>query len=552
MAWNVVMFSRLYYKVNGGEEKVWDGLHDLPRLVGTQVQLDAIGGTNNSWTTSASRGNNQDLFFEIAALNGGSGHNFWQEVHGMPNNGIILIYRESGNDNLSFAIQKTSGGMRFGYKLGSSYTWSPGTNWGVFAIDSEGAERPGLIHDSSINYAIITDGTRYSLCEVDLGGQQYPNVSDDTNYYSLRCGALGNEVSNVLTYLLVGRIPVPSEDPYAPGGTSEPGGGGGNYDDESDAVSVPGLPSLNLSINGFVTAYSPTLTQLNDLADFIWSDWLSGGPTLPKIFASPESAIISLHMLPFTPSTSSAIEVTVGHYASGVSMDPMTQQFYVINCGSLTIDEYWGNYLDYNPYLKLTLFLPYVGEITLNPDEVVTHEITVKYHVDAMTGAFVCFIIRDDDKILGEYQGNCSLQVPISSANYAQLHSALLGLAGSAITSGAQAVTGGVSGLLDGGAGVLKSAAGVMDSKIRHSHSGALGSASGFMGSQRPYLIIERARQCLPRDLNKFAGYPSQITSSLGDLTGFVSVSEIVLDGIPLTDGELAELRGILEGGIYL
>lgn len=340
--------------------------------------------------------------------------------------------------------------------------------------------------------------------------------------------------------------------PYLAGGTSEPGGGKGNYDDASDSVTMPGVPPLNLSINGFVTAYAPTITQINDLATFIWSDWLSGGPTLPKIFANPEDAIISLHMLPFTPSTSSAIEVTVGHYASGVQMDPMTNQFYTINCGSLAIEEYWGNYLDYNPYTKLTLFLPYVGEITLNPDEVMTRTITIKYRVDAMTGAFVCFILRDDDKILGEYQGNCSLEVPISSANYAQLHSALLGLAGSAVGMAAGAAGSGISGLLSGGTNVLTSAAGMMDSKIRHSHSGALGSASGFMGSQSPYLIIERARQCLPVDLNKFAGYPSQITETLGDLSGFTSVSEIILDGIPLTDEELAELREILKGGVYL
>lgn len=349
-----------------------------------------------------------------------------------------------------------------------------------------------------------------------------------------------------------GSLPVP--DPYKPGGTSTTSGheAAGSFDNSSDAIGEPALPALNLSINGFVTAYAPTLTQINNLAAFIWSDWLSSGPTLPKIFANPEDAIISLHMLPFEPSTSTAIEVTVGHFASAVYMDPMTLQFYVINCGSLTIDEYWGNYLDYNPYTKLTLFLPYVGEITLNPDEVMTRTITIKYHVDAMTGAFVAFVLRDDDKILGEYQGNCSLEVPISSANYAQLHSALLGLAGAAVGMAAGAAGSGISGLLSGATNVLTSAAGMMDSKVRHSHSGALGSASGFIGSQSPYLIIERARQCLPEDLNQFAGYPSQITAELKNLHGFTSVSEIILDGIPLTDEELAELREILKGGVYL
>lgn len=428
----------------------------------------------------------------------------------------------------------------------------------VFCDDGNGGEY-GILAQRVENFAI---GWRYWMSiQVDLdAGKAVPTtlvlISPDSvtgnASITISGGGVETNVTKAKALFDVVDDALMAPDPYLPAGTSETGGGAGSFDDVSDAVTMPGLPALNLSINGFVTAYAPTLTQINNLATFVWSDWLSGGPTLPKIFASPEDAVISLHMLPFTPSTGTAVEVTVGNYASDVYMDPMTEQFYTINCGSLDIEEYWGNYLDYNPYTKLTLFLPYVGEITLNPDEVMTQTITIKYRVDAMTGAFVAFVLRDDDKIIGEYQGNCSLQVPISSANYAQLHSALLGLAGSAVSMAVGAAGSGISGLLSGGSGVLTSAAGMMDSKIRHSHSGALGSASGFMGSQSPYLIIERARQCLPSSLNTFAGYPSQITARLGDLHGFTSVSEIILDGIRLTDEELAELREILKGGVYL
>lgn len=471
------------------------------------------------------------------------GINLWGLASGMSNGEKLYVYNPEIGDLFALFIWKSSDEFYVGTRQGGvdDTTYYRINPFFLTAEDPESVitfpqEALGFLYNETtqhFNFYVI------SITSNTLQGYYYWQTFDWTQ-----------AINNVLTMLFFKNLP--SSDPYVPGSTSETGGGEGSFDDASDAVTMPGAPALNLSINGFVTAYAPTLTQINDLATFIWSDWLSGGPTLPKIFANPEDAIISLHMLPFTPSTSTAIEVTVGHYASGVSMDPMTNQFYTITCGSLTIEEYWGNYLDYNPYTKLTLFLPYVGEITLNPDEVMTRTITIKYRVDAMTGAFVAFILRDDDKILGEYQGNCSLQVPISSANYAQLHSALLGLAGAAVGTAVGAAGSGISGLLSGGTNVLTSAAGMMDSKIRHSHSGALGSASGFMGSQEPYLIIERARQCLPVDLNKFAGYPSQITETLGALSGFTSVSEIVLDGIPLTDEELGELREILKGGVYL
>lgn len=491
-------------------------------------------------------GATKPIYDDIVTIHGSGGIGLWSTVNALTAGGDTLkiwnanlgksVYLEIRRQNASTAQFRT-------------VNHDAATEWRTLTDFTQPSQGYGSMPEPSMNIGFLQNEDDNTI--VLLTQRTYSNNANTYHYYYINSAAI-DAVDSANFIIMLSDIPPTPEQPYEQGGFSEPGGGDGTYDDTSDTVTMPGLPGLNLSINGFVTAYAPTLTQINDLATFIWSDWLSGGPTLPKIFANPEDAVISLHMLPFEPSTSSAIEVTVGHFASGVNMDPMTNQFYTINCGSLAIDEYWGNYLDYNPYTKLTLFLPYVGEITLNPDEVMTRTITIKYRVDAMTGAFVAFILRDDDKIIGEYQGNCSLQVPISSANYAQLHSALLGLAGSAVGMAAGAAGSGISGLLSGGTNVLTSAAGMMDSKVRHSHSGALGSASGFMGSQTPYLIIERARQCLPDGLNRFAGYPSQITETLGELSGFTSVSEIVLDGIPLTDEELTELREILKGGVYL
>lgn len=548
MAWQRVVYNRLYYTINGGTEQQLDGTRLAPMCGDSVSELDTYGGTAHDYTYSGNRNTAPERYNAVAALAGGIGID-WKSIYdSMANGQDVLIYRESGNSDFAFVMRKDT--SRAGFNCGAKWFNDISIdNTCIFRITQTVSDGyyPDSIPQTVVNMSWIFNGSRFSLYYTAI--YSHTNV----NYYMMSTVASSSVISNILVYLLIGNVPPsPSGDPYSEGGTSETGGGEGSFDDVSDGVTMPGVPSLNLSVNGFVTAYAPTLAQINALATFVWSDWLSGGPTLPKIFANPEDAIISLHMLPFEPSTSSAVEVTVGNYGSGVYMDPMSQQFYTVNCGELEIEEYWGNYLDYNPYTKLTLFLPYVGEITLNPDEVMTHVITIKYRVDAMTGAFVAFILRDDDKILGEYQGNCSLQVPISSANYAQLHSALLGLAGSAVSLAVGAAGSGISGLLSGGSGVLTSAAGMMDSKIRHSHSGALGSASGFMGSQSPYLIIERARQCLPDGLNRFAGYPSQITETLGDLSGFTSVSEIVLDGIPLTDEELAELREILKGGVYL
>ena len=170
-------------------------------------------------------------------------------------------------------------------------------------------------------------------------------------------------------------------------------------------------------------------------------------------------------------------------------------------------------------------------------------------------------------KILAQYQGNCSLQAPTSSADYSRLNSAIL-TAATAAVGGAVGIGAAAAGAGSVGAGIaagageaarnIPSFAGnamnVQQAKVNHSHSGALGGASGFMGSQKPYLLIHRARQSVPADANTFKGYPCNAKFNLSDLegSGFTVVRNVKLDGLKLSEGELEELRGILGSGIYL
>lgn len=66
--------------------------------------------------------------------------------------------------------------------------------------------------------------------------------------------------------------PSGGNDPYNPGGNSGQGGGTGNFDNTTVPVDIPGLPSLSASDTGFISLYNPSISQLNSLASFMWSD----------------------------------------------------------------------------------------------------------------------------------------------------------------------------------------------------------------------------------------------------------------------------------------
>ena len=88
--------------------------------------------------------------------------------------------------------------------------------------------------------------------------------------------------------------------------------------------------------------------------------------------------------------------------------------------------------------------------------------------------------------------------------------------------------------------------------KPRIQRSGSIGGAAGLMSIQKPYFILTRPRQALPENQNKYTGYPSFITSKLGDLTGMTYVYEIHLEGIPCTTEEQNEIENLLKSGVIL
>ena len=366
----------------------------------------------------------------------------------------------------------------------------------------------------------------------------------------------GSQLQNILEWmhvLFVDEIipPEPSDDPYYPGGTSEPSGTPtGTYDDTSDVIDLPTIPGFNLAANSILNVYSPDTSDLTLLGNYLWSNFDLTDPTktLSKIFTNPLDYILSLHVLPFKVSTSTAQTVTLGGFATTVSMKPINAQFVDVDCGSLDVEEYWGNYLDYT-YTSITLCLPYVGQVELDPDEVMGKTLKLKYRCDVITGAFVCFLYVSGEKVLGEYSGNCSMQMPVSAADYSRLNAAVLGVAATAAS--------GFAGAIAKGAGAAAAMAGslvstVQGAKMGVQHSGGLTGAPGFMGTQKPYVIIHRPRQSVPASYNTFAGYPSNVTMKLSDCTGFTSVRQIILDGVPFTLAELEELEGILKGGVII
>lgn len=347
------------------------------------------------------------------------------------------------------------------------------------------------------------------------------------------------------------------DNPYEfdPNAISYSGGGNGSFDNTSDTIGVPSLPTLSAVSAGFVTMYSPTVGQLNALANFLWTDNAFDPANFKKLFTDPMECIIGLTIVPVSPQTSGSTEISVGYVGTGVNASKLSSQYAELSCGTINAKEFWGSYLDYSPFTKIHIYLPYIGIREINADDVMNKTIGVTYHIDLLSGACTAFVTVDGS-VLYQFNGQCSINVPMAASNFTEMiHSAISAIGSVAMTasgaSAASALTGAaaIGTAAQMGANAANSASA---SKPSFSHSGQMGGSGGMLAVQTPYLIIERPRQCVAEGVNAFEGFPSNINYKLYDLTGYTVVESIHLDGFTCTDNEAAEILSLLKGGVIL
>lgn len=331
-------------------------------------------------------------------------------------------------------------------------------------------------------------------------------------------------------------------DPYSPGGGSGTGGGTGTFDGTGDDIEIPGLPTLSATDTGFITLFNPSAGQLKNLANYMWSNGFDL-ETFKKLFADPMDCILGLSIVPVAVPNGGASAVSVGNISTGVSMTKAASQYVEVDCGTLNIEEYWGAYLDYDPFTKAEIYLPYIGTHALAVDDIMGKSVHVVYHVDILSGACAAYV-KCGGSVLYTFIGQCSSSIPVTGNDWTNVINGVLSIAGAV---GSMVATGGASAPM--AAATIASTA-VNSMKPSVEKSGSMSGTGGMLGIQTPYIILTRPRQALPASQNKFTGYPSFITENLGSLSGYTEIESVHLVNISATESELSEIENLLKSGV--
>ena len=345
----------------------------------------------------------------------------------------------------------------------------------------------------------------------------------------------------------------PGSDPYDGLGEGSMGGG---------SVGIPGFPGLTATSTGIIGLFAPSTSQMQQLADYMWTDFGGTGTgvvevleeiveALKRMISNPLDYVIGLNIIPSQGlSIGGSSVIKFGFVSSGVSMARLSNQYFTVDCGSITFPPLCGNtFLDYAPYSKFSIYLPYIGVKDVDANDFVGHTIGVVYHGDTVTGGVTAYITKDGS-VMYQYSGCCALNIPLSADNWGNTISGAVQIATSLVAAGASGGAAGVGMAAAKGAASVAANPSLLSPQV--SHSGAVSGGAGCMAVQYPFVIREAVRFHSTEGFNKYSGYPSYYKRSLGAVSGFTTVLDVHLENVPATNGEIAEIENLLKSGVIL
>lgn len=368
-----------------------------------------------------------------------------------------------------------------------------------------------------------------------------------------RTGPTGNFYFNGSTV-----DPSAGDDPYIdagyPASTAPGGASGGSFDFTDEGLTGVHTPGLDLLGCGLITAWRPTKAILAQLASWLWVT--TPGQVIQQLFGNPINAIIGLNIVPVSPPVDGGTNtIHFGLEDSHVACPMITSQHVTVDCGSLTVAPKYGSYMDYAPQTSAELYLPYVGGMQIDVNDVIDRTLSIKYQVDVVSGACVAYVYVDG-KLHYQRSGSCAATAPITGSQMPNVISGVLSIVGSVAGAVASAGASGagtaakVASGISTGLDVAGSAANMMKQSI--SYAGTVAGWAGLLGAQKPYLVLSLPHAAIPAGQAGLMGYPAWVGGRLGDFHGRTSCAATHLTIPTATDEEIEEIKGLLETGVYL
>lgn len=344
--------------------------------------------------------------------------------------------------------------------------------------------------------------------------------------------------------------------------------------------------------SGLIHVYNPTPGEFVGFGNWLWVTYADA--TIDKIWNNPFDGIIGAHELYATPQRDGRDNIRSGFLVCPVTSDLVRQRYTEIDCGTVIVPEFYGNYFDYSPYSQAYIYLPFIGINEVSIDDIVGHAVNIRYRVDAYNGSCIAMIYVAKSgyrNLCYQFAGNCAVEVPLAGGSQAAIKAGMLqaeaysraaiqsaqiqktASIGSGILNGAAgssfagplagiigALAGGTSGYIQGSANVAaaKLQGQAMQEAARYAnkssvqHSGQFGASHGAMGLKTPFIMIRNPIQVKVVNYNNDYGFPAHKRVIIGGCTGYLRVREVNVISAHATNEEKRAIEEELKAGVYV
>ena len=309
-------------------------------------------------------------------------------------------------------------------------------------------------------------------------------------------------------------------------------------DDNSDVESDV---SYNSNISLLTSTYAMTEENLKLLGKKLWDD--SFLENISMINNSPIENILAVKSFPFPISGGTSKNVILGNVNMEITGNELPSSFIPRKTiGTFKVDKKFSGVLEWlNYHIEVICYLPYIGFVELNVKEILDKTVTLKYIYDVITGVCTACFYAGDIEIC-KYSGTIAIDIPITASNRAQVEAGYITSAIGAIASLKTRNWLGVAG----------SAFGALMNQNHFTTKGSPSPSCDAFDEQKAFIIIDYPVYYPPTNYAHDYGYPCNLSMKLGNCKGFTKCANVDVDGLSCTEEERAELKRLLEGGVYL
>lgn len=250
----------------------------------------------------------------------------------------------------------------------------------------------------------------------------------------------------------------------------------------------------------FFTIYEPTNANMKKINDAIFINAADGTTiNVQQYFSSYKKFYCKIPVAGYKP-------LKGGRYDFGEQAPYVKEHTIVVDCGSVEIPEQYHSLLDYSPFSRLTIYLPFIGFQELDDKLVVGHTLKVQYTVDVLSGRCLAqlYVDRTDlQSCFAEYGGTIAADEIFGTDN-------------------------------------------------GYNYYGAYELMTTMQLGELSCYVLIHTKMPLEGDIVNYKGLPTNEIVRVGDVTGFVKYSSIHVAGMTATDSEKSEIESLLLSGIFV